>query len=571
MRSVLVVLSVFLMLNAAYATQTLNRGYFLYNNITVTNGGSIMVGINTSSNVNLIVVRGSDFESYVNGKPVRPLYNSSVGTGIYQISAAPGKYTVISQALRATNLNVGTVAVPATGGKLINLSGKYSFRFYLSNYSNIQIPLLSSADYINNQLIVNVSGISSNINPNANLDTINLTLNRGWNRINITSSAPMRLFYILNAAPQLVNPLQQVYSNNNYSVGVVSYGLYNISGKLYPYQVRTNEVVGLVNISQLSAYNPTPQPNSSVNGASLQLNVGLNVYLNKTLRAYWLQDVVDFNTSDDQYYLLDNIWNNTSPSANVTAGALRGNGNVSSCTSCSNQAFYVDSYPSYFLNYTFPMSLKLVVSENQTSGGVMASFGYQVLSNGTGKQIGPLVFFDHVLIPGSSNGTLLTTPFYQTPGGGGADGDYYDSELVFAGESSGENSNFNSINSTMWIYYNKSGVIVPFPSVYTFGLSTAETATNARIVGDTKGGARIVTGMPQFSADLFAPNALANMAAYISNTSSYTNLSTTVPPTLPGVPQIGTITFVQSTKLEIVVVAAIIFILIVGFLLLKRR
>lgn len=369
MRYVLFVLSVFLMLNAAYATQTLNKGYFLYNNITVTNGGSIVVGINTSSNVNLIVVRGSDFGAYVNGKPIHPLYNSSVGTGIYQISAASGRYTVISQALRATNLNVGTVAVPATGGKLINLSGEYSFSFYLSNYSNIQIPLLSSADYINNRLIVNVSGISSDINPNANLDTINLTLNRGWNKINITSLAPMKLFYTINAEPQLVNPLQQIYSNNNYSAGVVSYGLYNISGKLYPYQVKTNEVVGLVNISQLSAYNPTPQPNSSVNGASLQLNVGLNVYLNKTLRAYWLQDVVDFNTSDNQYYLLDNIWNNTSPSANVTTGSLRGNGNISLCTSCSNQAFYVDSYPSYFLNYTFPMSLKLVVSENQTSGG----------------------------------------------------------------------------------------------------------------------------------------------------------------------------------------------------------
>lgn len=123
----------------------------------------------------------------------------------------------------------------------------------------------------------------------------------------------------------------------------------------------------------------------------------------------------------------------------------------------------------------------------------------------------------------------------------------------------------------MWIYYNKSGVIVPFPSVYTFGLSTAETAANARVVEDTKGGARIVTGMPQFSTDLFASNALANVSTYISNTSNYTNLSTTVPPSLPGVLQTGAITFVQSTKLEIVVVVAIIFILIVGFLLLRRH
>lgn len=571
MRSVLFVLSAFLILNAAYATQTLNRGYFLYNNVTVTNGGSIAVGINTSSNIDLIVVHGSDFGSYVNGKTVRPLYNSSVGTGIYQISAANGNYTVIFQALRVTSLNVGAIAVPATGGKLINLNGEYNFSFYLSNYSRVQIPLLSSADYINNPLIVAISGVSSNINPNANLDTINLTLNRGWNDIKITPSAPMKLYYVLNATPQLVNPLQQIYSNDNYSVGVVSYGLYNISGKLYPYQVRTNEVVGLVNISQLSAYNPTPQPNSSVNGASLQLNVGLNVYLNNRLRAYWLQDVVDFNTSDDHYYLLDNVWNNTGPSANVTPGTLSGSGNVSSCASCSGQTFYVDSYPSYFLNYTFPMSLKLVVFENQTPGGVMVSFGYQVLSNGTGKQIGPQVFFDHVLIPGSSNGTLLTTPFYQTPGGGGDGGNYYDSEFVFAGESGGENSNFNNINSTMWIYYNKSGTVVPFPSVYTFGLSTAETAANARTIEDAEGGARIVTGNPQFSTDLFAPNALADIATYISNTSSYTSLSTTVPPSLPGVPQGWTITFIQSAKLEIAVVAAIIFILIVGLLLLRRH
>ncbi len=567
MRSVLFVLSVFLMLNAAYATQTLNKGYFLYNNVTVAEGGSIMVGVNTSSNINLIVVHSYDFGSYVNGKTLHPLYNSSVGTGIYQISAAQGKYTVISQAQRATNLNVGVISVPAAGGKLINLDGKYSFSFYLSNYSKIQIPLLSSADYINNQLVVNISRVSSNINPNANLDTVNLTLNRGWNEINITSSAPMKLYYVINATPELVDPLQQIYSKNNYSVGVVSYGLYNISSKLYPYQVRTNEIVGLVNISALTAYNPTPQPNSSVYGASLQLNVGLN----KTLRAYWLQDVVDFNTSGDQYYLLDNIWNNTSPSANVTQGALSGGGNVSLCASCSSHVFYVDSYPAYFINYTLPMSLKLVIFENQTPGGVMVSFGYQVLSNGTKKLIGPLIFFDHVLVAGSSNGTLLTTPFYQTPGGGGGAGNYYDSELVFAGESSGENSNFNNINSTMWIYYNKSGVIVPFPSVYTFGLSTAETATNARVVGDASGGARIVTGMPQFSADLFAPNALTNVATYISNTSSYASLPTTVPASLPGVPQEGAIALIQSDKLEIAAVVVIILVLIVGFLLLRRH
>ncbi len=567
MKFYIAAIAALVLVGQAVATQQLNPGYFLYNNLTVNSGEFMVVGINTSSPIDLMVIHSYDFGTFLNGGKVNAVYNSSASTGVYRLSLGPGTYTVISEAKTPTELDSGAIVVPDGKGTMAYANGTYNYSFSIGNYSNVYVTLLSSSDYLANPLVFSLAGVSTRVNANTNLDIVNTTLNKGSHTISISSAGRSSIFIYVNTTPTLINPLSYVAGGSNYSAGIASYGLYNISGRIYPYQVSTGEVIGVANITSLAAYNAGASGNNSKHGASLQLNVALNTHVNGKERVLWLQDVVDFNTSSMQYYLIDNVWNSTSPTAKFSSGALVGNGNLSGCTSCSSPNFYAFSYPSYYLNYSFPFRIKLVVMENQTSEGTVASFGYQILKNGSAG-IKPLIFFDKVLVPGSSNSTLLTTPYYMTPGDGSNIGNYYDSELVFGGEANGANSYFNSMNSSLWIYYNDNGTIRPFPSVYTFGLSTAESASNLAVKG-WKGGAIATTGKPDFSTDIFATNALEGIAAYISNTSKYSS-PTTVPTTVTTV-YYDTVSQSEIVTLEMLAAAAIVIIVVIGLALLRRR
>ena len=568
MKFVYVAAALLVIANFAFAQQYLGKGYFLYDNVTVGNVGEIVVAANTTMPVDLIVIPSSNYGSFINGGGFTTIYNKTVGTGIEEIQLPAGKYTIVAQAMTPTKLTFGVVSVPDGAGSIFDLNGEYKYYFNLTNYSKVYVTLLAAGEYSNNPLYVNISGTGAAVNPTANLDTLNISQNRGEGNVTVTAPGKMEMFIYVNYTPELVAPLDQIVPGANYSVGVASYGLYNISGKTYPYQVKTDEVVGVANITALSAYNPNPPQNSSASGASLQLNVGLNTYVDNKLKVFWLQDVADFNTSSNQYYFVDNIWNNTGSDGDLSNSSLIGRGNLSVCSSC-NQNFYVDSYPVYFLNYSLPLRLQLVILENQTQAGSTLYFGYQILRNGT-QGLQPLVFFDRVLMPGSTNTTLLTTPYYQTPGVGGV-GSFYDSELVFGGEASGENTQFNDINSTLWIYYkNSSGVLVPFPSVYTFGLSTAESASNAGVVAGPEG-SQVVVGNPNFATDIFTQNALDSVATYISNTSSYTTATTTVQPVPVNPFQGSAIPQAEIDTFVVVAGISIVFIVVVGFFLLRRR
>ncbi|MDE1834639.1 MAG: thermopsin family protease [Candidatus Micrarchaeota archaeon] len=572
MRFLLALFGIVLLLNIAGAEQILNLGQFLYNNLTVQGGNQIVVGINTSSSVDLMVIHSSDFSKYIFGEKVSPVYNYTVKSGIFVVNVNPGNYTVIVQG--AAMVDLGSVTVPTGGGSNMNIAGAYSYKFRLDNYSNVSVSLLSSDDYQSDPIIVNVSGTQTVVNKDRNFYILYFLLNKGDHNLTIYAPGKMNLFVYVNSTSTLVNPLTSISSGTAYSAGIASYGLYNVSGMLHPYQVRTDEVVGDINISRLSVSGMRHALNASPNGASLQLNVGLNTHIGKRSAVYWLQDVVDFNTSSHQYYFVDNIWNNTGSYTSVANSTLVGKGAINVCNTCNfSQTFYAYTYPMSYLNYSMPLHLKLIIKVNSSTGGSSVLwFGYQILQNGS-QGPDPLVFFDHVLLPGSGNSTLLTTPFYQTPGGKNSYGNYYDSELVFGGESNGANSYFNQIAANLWMYYDSNGTLVPFPSVYTFGLSTAESASNVQVL-TSPNGAFATTGQANYSRDIFASNALATVALYISNTSRYTSQPTTVPPQTTAAQigiNVGNVPQSEITALEYVAGVAIVFILIIGFLLHRRR
>lgn len=568
MRFILLITALLLISDITFATQQLSKNQFIYQNLTASKAQDFAVAINTTAGVNLMVLPSNQLNSFMFSKKIMPIYNKTVTTGIFDIPVPPGNYTIICKATNPINLDFGVVAIPSGTFNSILVTSQYNYSFFLSNYSSVRFTILSASDFQGSPIVANFSSTSGVISSPTNFNVAQVTLNRGKHTFFITPSSPITLLVLLNSTPQLVNPLADTSPGVNYSVGVASYGLFNISGVLQPYQVKTSEIVGAVNISLMSAYTNNPPTGASPNGASIQLNAVLNANFNGTTRVYWLQNVADFNTSSGRYYFVDNIWNNTNPSASVSNTTVVGPGTITSCTKCNNQYIYAYAYPNYYLNYSLPLSLKLVIVENSTSKGTLMSFGYQILMNGT-EGSGPLIFYDKVLVPGTSNATLLTTPYYYTPAGKGLYGNYYDTELVFAGESNGANTRFTSLGSSLWIYYYNNMTLKPFPSVYTFGLSTSESASNARAQAGPQG-AVVIIGTPILSKNLLAPGTSA-YARYLYNTSK--NVASPITTTKGGVttPQQLVINPSSTIKnLELILMVAIAIMMIIIFMLRRR-
>ncbi len=521
------VVAIAILAGALHAYQILGPGYYLYNNVSVGGAGAIIAGVDTNSSIDLVVIPAPDFGSFAGGHNTADIYNATVGSGVYKIPAPSGRYTVIFESVRSTRLAVGAVPYSTAGARLVNLNGTYSYSFATSNYSYVNITVLSSADFRSHPLIVNVSGVSTYINSDAVVEYLNLTEGSGVHSIQLSSQYPEQVFALVSSSGAIVNPVELLGSNASYPVGVASYGVDNISGELIPYVVRTGEVVGVANISALNATSGNfSELNISRYGASLQLNLQLLTHSAGKMQVYWLQNVADFNTSARSMYFVDNIWNNTLPGANLSNATLLGRGNVTGCGICG-QSFYAYVYPYYGMNYTLPLDLKLVVAQGQTANGTQVSFGYQLLGAGeSGTK--PLVYYDTVLIPGTYNSTIIVTPYMTTPSGKGKYGNnYYDAELVFAGQSNGADALFTELNASMWIYYLDNGALRPFTSAYTFGMNTQERATNVR-VGPGVGGAVATPGPTNYSAQIIVSNALYAYAHYIANESQYTAPPTTI-------------------------------------------
>lgn len=330
---------------------------------------------------------------------------------------------------------------------------------------------------------------------------------------------------------QLVDPIAVVNSSTPLAVGVASYGLYNISSGSGPYQVQTSEVIGYSRIDSMSAYNATPPANTSQNGATIQLNVVMNVTGDDGhLYSYWLQDALDLNTSNKTYFLGDNIWNLTSSFANVTNATISGNGNF------TNSSYPISAFVNgseelygYFLNntqYSYPLQFSPVIRVEMQDGHPAAEIGYD--------QNGTYYFYDNVTfnIP-ARNAYILITPYYMTPTPRAyydrsyyyVNGSYYDAEMVIGGEGNGEISQFNNTQATLWIGYLNNSVIEPFPIVADFGLDTGESAANLTS-GQENGNAAVTEGTLNYGESI---RLYGVPGALLKSTISSTTVATTAP------------------------------------------
>ena len=455
-----------------YVIDHVYYAYSMHRQLNLTNNKSVIIRATTDSFSNLSILTVSQYNNFTMNKPYSTVYSRNINSSSILLinNLTKGSYYVLMQS-NSSNYTYNTEIFTPNQFKILNGSGKLNF--YLNNISMVNFTYASTSPsqiYLlnNNESISLINITKENL---SNIWLQNIYYNRG-DYTELVKSKNGTTLVAINVTPELVNPFYYLYQNKSAGalpVGIASYGLSNIlNSSPRAYQVNTKEIVGIANISALKAYNASPPANVSKSGASLQLNVVMNGYNDKGKElTYWLQDVVSFNTSNNNFYFADNIWNCSLPRANMT------------------KAY---AYPKYYINYSLPFSVKLIIL---TSGNKI-SFGYQILKNNycnlypntfTCRDMylnAPQseIFYDNVTIPNLSNYSILITPYYKTPGTLTNGSNYYDAELIFGGESNGENTTFSSMNATLQLFYNNSATLTAFPTYYTFGRDTGEGAYN---------------------------------------------------------------------------------------------
>ncbi|MEM0123678.1 MAG: thermopsin [Conexivisphaerales archaeon] len=277
-----------------------------------------------------------------------------------------------------------------------------------------------------------------------------------------------------------------LHSSSPASVGIVDYGIENISGTLIPYQVSATGITGYAKIYSISAYNSTPPVNISKYGASLQLNVMLQVNSTRGQFVYWLQNFANFQTNNSTVSFGDNVWNASAINSTLDSQHIKGKGGIISDVAQSTTAY---AYETPFSKYPLPFEFILSTSETSSLNIVTIHFSYQI--NGYPKQI-----FDNVMIdvPGLDGAAIVVSGYGYTPLN-----NYYDAELVFAGQGNGEITTFNNMNTTLNMFYTlpNGSTIEPY-TVYTFGSDTGESAYNLRTT-NSNGTPVVILGKTNFT------------------------------------------------------------------------
>lgn len=282
-----------------------------------------------------------------------------------------------------------------------------------------------------------------------------------------------------------------LYPNSPYSAGpitapepsgIATFGLDNASGNVTPYTVEAHEVVGVADIASLLAHNATANlANSTVSGATLQLNSVLVVNeKGGAQQVYWAQNTPDFVTSASRVAYGDNLWNYSVSGFLSNATITSSNGGLTYAYSQSGQTQYYYGVELGNNSYSLPLDFALAINETVEPGqGVLVQMGAQVLRNGS--ELGaPMDWFDDLTI---HDPQVTSAYFYVSGNSTTPEGTFYDTEFVFGGENNGESTNFNQINASLQLFYDNStgGVLSYFPSYYSFGQDTAESADNIHV------------------------------------------------------------------------------------------
>lgn len=281
--------------------------------------------------------------------------------------------------------------------------------------------------------------------------------------------------------------------------GIASFGLFNDSGMVTPYSVESSEVVGVADISSMQAYNGTSSSvNASMTDAGIQLNSILVV--NETggsQQVYWVQNTPTFDTGASLIAYGDNVWN-FSVSGFLSNSTITSPVGYASTYVQYGVTQYYYSYEASNSTYAMPLRVALLINETATPGqGVLVQFGTQIFGSGT-EAATPADWFDNVTI----HDPTVQTAYFSVNGNATTPiGTYYDTEFVFGGEDNGEATSFTSLGATLGLFYDNasSGLLTSFPSYYSFGQDTAESADNLQVSFSGDGFVQVSVGTPNYA------------------------------------------------------------------------
>jgi thermopsin len=326
--------------------------------------------------------------------------------------------------------------------------------------------------------------------------------------------------------------------------GIASFGINNDSGTASPYEIKTNQIVGLANISSILANNPNaPSIGDNVAGATLQLNANLVVNLTDGLQnVYWVQNTPDFVTSVNQVALTDNLWNSTDISGVMSNQSVvspnYSNGGAVYISTSQGSNSYAYLYSANNVTYATPFSFALVENESVQSGkGVLVQLGFRMLQNGSSISSSKTNWFDNITI----NLPDVKSAYFDVAGNATTPiGSFYDAELVFAGEGNFESTQFLNMSSSLGLFYQDqiTGKVVSFPSYYSFGGDTGEASSNLT-VAYSNGIAYLTVGNPNYvylgkSSLTLSPSYLLPLSIFNTPGNGFSNNITTTTQSLSG-------------------------------------
>ena len=311
--------------------------------------------------------------------------------------------------------------------------------------------------------------------------------------------------------------------------GIATFGLYNDSGHVTPYNVVAHAVVGVADISSLLAHNSSAYlTNSTVSGATLQLNTVLVVNeKGGTQQVYWAQDTPDFVTGASLFSYADNVWNYSASGFLSNSTITSSNGGLAYLNSQGGQLQYYYANGLSNETYALPLGLAVAINENMAPGkGVELQFGVQVLSKGL-PQATPMEWFDNVTI---HDPTVTSAYFFVSGNSTAPDGSFYDTEFVFGGEGNGEATNFNQMSASLQLLYGNStnGALSYFPSYYSFGQDTGEAADNLHVSYSGNGVVQVSAG-PTNYVYLGRASGTSSLSLLASSSTATTSTTSSVP------------------------------------------
>jgi thermopsin len=308
--------------------------------------------------------------------------------------------------------------------------------------------------------------------------------------------------------------------------GIATFGLDNDSGNVTPYDVEAHEVVGVADISSLLAENSTAHlANSTVSGATLQLNSVIVVNeKGGDQQAYWVQNTPDFVTGASQVAYGDNVWNYSVSGFLSNATITSSNGGFAYSYTQSGEEQYYYALELSNSSYALPLDLALAINETVSPGtGVVVQMGAQELRNGSTLAT-PMDWFDNVTI---LDPTVSSAYFYVSGNNTTPQGTFYDTEFVFGGENDGEATSFSQMSASMQLFYDNStnGVLAYFPSYYSFGQDTAESADNLHMSYSGNGVVQVSPGSTNYVylGTASGTSSLSQLAASSGTTSTTTS------------------------------------------------